>query len=254
MLIHSSWILTVADPTPLPRTYALELIKELHRRLGLEMENDAIPTISYSGLVGHYTSSQDFLIFHPDQFYQLSLCGLNENASKAIAHLDLGSTLEFLGATFHVCDRQDHISSYDQLYHTLVAAEPEPTRQFDLKFLTPTTFSQGRTTLPLPMPTLMFRSWLERWNKFAPVYLGSDELIEYLGEAIVLTRHRVQSRTFSVNQHWINGYTGEVRLQALNRMDALVANVANLLINYSEFAGTGTKTRLGMGKTQLGKL
>jgi CRISPR-associated endoribonuclease Cas6 len=219
--------------------------------MGLEMGNESIPSISYSGIVGHCSPVQDFLSFHTDEFYQLSLCGLNETASKAIANLDLTPTLEFLGATFNVSDRQAHISSYDQLYHTLVAAEPEPTKQFDLRFTTPTTFSQGRTTLPLPVPTMMFRSWLERWNTFAPVYLGGDELIEYLGEAIVLTRHRLQSRSFPIHSNWINGYTGEARLQVLNRMDALIANVATLLVHYSEFAGTGAKTRLGMGKTRL---
>jgi len=219
--------------------------------MGLEMGNESIPSISYSGIVGHCSPVQDFLSFHTDEFYQLSLCGLNETASKAIAKLDLTPTLEFLGATFNVSDRQAHISSYDQLYHTLVAAEPEPTKQFDLRFTTPTTFSQGRTTLPLPVPTMMFRSWLERWNTFAPVYLGGDELIEYLGEAIVLTRHRLQSRSFPIHSNWINGYTGEARLQVLNRMDALIANVATLLVHYSEFAGTGAKTRLGMGKTRL---
>jgi CRISPR-associated endoribonuclease Cas6 len=253
MLIHSTWTLTASDGAVLPRTYGLELIKELHRRMGLEMGNESIPSVSYSGIVGRCSPVQDFLSFHANEFYQLSLCGLNEAASKAIANLDLTPTLEFLGATFTVSNRQDHISSYDHLYHTLVAAEPEPTKQFDLKFTTPTTFSQGRTTLPLPVPTLMFRSWLERWNTFSPVYLGGDDLIEYLGEAIVLTRHRLQSRSFPIHSNWVYGYTGEVRLQVLNRMDALVANVATLLIHYSEFAGTGAKTRLGMGKTHLTK-
>jgi CRISPR-associated endoribonuclease Cas6 len=251
MLIYSTWTLTVSDRVVLPRTYGLELIKELHRRMGLEMANEAIPSVSYSGIVGHCSLVQDFLSFHPDEFYQLSLCGLNEAASKAIATLDLTPTLEFLGATFNVSDRQDHISSYDQLYHQLVAAEPAIHKRFDLKFTTSTAFSQGRTYLPLPVPTLMFRSWLERWNTFAPVYLGSDELIEYLSHSIVLTRHRLQSRSFQVHNSRVQGFTGEVRLQTLNRIDPLVANVANLLIHYGEFSGTGIKTRLGMGKTQL---
>jgi CRISPR-associated endoribonuclease Cas6 len=251
MLIQSTWILSTSTPIALPRTYGLELVKELHRRMGLDMGNDPIPKVSYAGITGNYSTIQDFLNFHPGEFYQLSLCGLEETTSKAIAHLTLDPTLEFLGATFQVCDRQDQISSYDQIYHRLVASEPEPPKRFDLKFTTPTAFSQGRTYLPLPVPTLMFRSWLERWNTFAPVYLGSDELIDYLSNSIVLTRHRLQSRSFQVHSSRIQGFTGEVRLQSLNRIDPLVANVANLLIHYGEFSGTGIKTRLGMGKTQL---
>lgn len=43
--------------------------------------------------------------------------------------------------------------------------------------------------------------------------------------------------------------SGSVTLQILSRTDPLLANVANLLINYAQFAGTGIKTRLGMGHT-----
>ncbi len=42
---------------------------------------------------------------------------------------------------------------------------------------------------------------------------------------------------------------GQVTLQIPYRTDALLANVANLLIQYSQYAGTGIKTRLGMGQT-----
>jgi CRISPR-associated endoribonuclease Cas6 len=31
----------------------------------------------------------------------------------------------------------------------------------------------------------------------------------------------------------------------------LLANVANLLVQYSHYAGTGIKTRLGMGQTNV---
>jgi CRISPR-associated endoribonuclease Cas6 len=42
---------------------------------------------------------------------------------------------------------------------------------------------------------------------------------------------------------------GDVTLQVLNRADPLLANVANLLVQYARFSGTGMKTRLGMGQT-----
>ncbi len=44
---------------------------------------------------------------------------------------------------------------------------------------------------------------------------------------------------------------GDVTLQIFQRADDLLANVAHLLVNYAEFAGTGMKTRLGMGQTLL---
>jgi CRISPR-associated endoribonuclease Cas6 len=251
MLIRSTWTLSLSESTALPRSYGLELVKELHQRMGLAIGDETIPSVTFSGLLGAIATSKDFLSFSPEERYQLSLCGLQESASKAIASLDLSDTLEFLGAKFQVSDREDEITSYETLYHSLVATEPEPVQRFELQFLTPTAFAQNRLYLPLPVPTLMFRSWLERWNHFAPVYLGSDELIEYLGEAVALSHHRLQTRSFQVHTNKISGYTGNARLHILSRTDPLLANVANLLIHYTKFTGTGIKTRLGMGQTQL---
>lgn len=250
MLIHSTWTLSVSEPTILPRSYSLELIKQLHQQLGLEIGNDAIPAVSYSGIIGSFSTSREFLTFHPEEFYKLSLCGLQEISAKAISNLHLSESLEFLGAKFNVINREDEITSYEELYTNLVANEPEPIRRFDLRFMTPTAFSQGGTSLPLPVPTLIFRSWLERWNNFAPVYLGSDELITYLSNAILLKNHKIQTRVWQLHRGYINGFVGDVTLQVFNRADPLLANVANLLVQYARFAGTGMKTRLGMGQTK----
>jgi CRISPR-associated endoribonuclease Cas6 len=50
---------------------------------------------------------------------------------------------------------------------------------------------------------------------------------------------------------FLSGFTGEVSLKVLSRLDPLVANVANLLVQYAQFCSTGTKTRLGMGFTTI---
>jgi CRISPR-associated endoribonuclease Cas6 len=251
MLIRSTWTLTPDHAVSLPRAHGLELSKHLHTQLHLEVGSEAVPSSAFSGLLGRCTPAQDFVQFHPEEFYQLSLCGLQEPAAKAIAELDLGNQLSFLGARFNIVNREDEVTSYEGLYHAHVASEPEPTFQFDLSFLTPTAFSQNRLYLPLPVPALMFQSWLERWNHFAPVYLGGEELIGYLGGAIALSRHRIQTRSFQVHSSRISGYMGDVTLKALSRVDPLLANVAHLLVQYATFSGTGTKTRLGMGHTSL---
>lgn len=251
MIIRSTWTLTLSEPAVLPRAYGLELVKLLHDRLGLEMGNEAIPSVTCSGIRGYYSTTKEFLTFHSNEFYNLSLCGLQETAAKEIARLDLSSSLEFLGAKFNVVNREDETTSYEQLYTTLVANEPESVRRFNLQFTTPTAFAQNRTHLPLPLPALMFRSWLERWNEFAPVYLGGDELIAYLSDAAVLKHHKIQTRSFQLPRGYITGFTGNVSLQLSYRTDPLLANVANLLIQYAQYADTGVKTRLGMGQTQV---
>jgi len=251
MLIRSTWTLSLSDAAILPRSYQLELVKQLHERLSWEMGSETIPSISYSGIIGSCSAAKDFLTFQPDEFYSLSLCGLQETSAKAIAALNLSSSLEFLGAKFDVINREDESTSYEQLYTSLVANEPEPIRRLDLHFTTPTAFAQQSIHLPLPVPALMFRSWLERWNHFASVYLGSDELIAYLSQYIILKHHQIKTRSFQLPRGYVNGFIGDVTLQVLNRADPLIANVANLLVSYARFSGTGIKTRLGMGQTEI---
>jgi CRISPR-associated endoribonuclease Cas6 len=225
LLSSSKWTLTVAEETALPRAYQLELIKLLHHQMGLSLDGE-IPNVSHSGITGHYRHTQDFLTFYPGEPYQLSLCGLQETASKEIANLDLSPKLEFLGATFEVSDRTDETTSYESLYQTLVANEPEPIQRFQLTFATPTAFAQGKTYLPLPLPSLMIRSWLERWNHFAPVYLGSTELVGYLEQAIVLTRHKLHTAPFHIHTGRVTGFKGEITLQVLNRIDPLLGKLS----------------------------
>lgn len=251
MLIRSHWTLALSEPAILPCSYRLELIKDLYKRMKLSFGETPIPNVTFSGIMGSCAVSGDFITFNSEQFYSLKLCGLQENAAKAISNLDLSDSLEFLGAKFDVVNREEEINSYENLYHNLVATEPEPVKRFHLQFSTPTAFAQNHIRLPLPVPTLMFRSWLERWNHFAPVYLGGDELMAYLTDAIALKSHKIQTRLFRLTKGYTNGFTGEVTLQVLNHTDSLLANVANLLVHYAQFTGTGMKTRLGMGRTEV---
>ncbi len=251
MIIRSTWTLTVSEPVTLPRAYGLELIKDLHRQMKLPFAKIAVPDITYSGIVGYCSTSSNFINFSPDNLYTLSLCGLNDISAKAISYMELSPYVELLGSKFNVLKREDQITSYEQLYNNFVVSEPEPNRRFNLDFITPTTFAQYKASLPLPVPYLMFRSWLERWNYFAPIYLGSDELISFLNEVIILRRHKIQTRIFKLENGFVNGFLGNVNLQISYNAEQLLANVANLLVNYAQFTGTGMKTRLGMGLTNV---
>ena len=250
MLMRSTWQLSVTEPSALPRSHHLSLVKDLHNRLDIRMGEEQIPSTTFSGILGFYDRNGDFVTFLPDQVYTLTLSGLQESSSKAIADLDLGETLDFLGASFVISDRQNEITTYENLYTELVANEPEPIRRYELYFATPTAFAQNRTHLPLPVPSLMFRSWLERWNHFAPVYLGGDDLIAYLTSYVTVTRHQIKTSTIRIHQGQCTGFTGQVTIQAIGRVDPLLINVANLLVNYAAFSGTGIKTRLSMGYTK----
>ncbi|MBP0002010.1 MAG: CRISPR system precrRNA processing endoribonuclease RAMP protein Cas6 [Cyanobacteria bacterium SID2] len=251
MLVRSTYTLTTEDTAILPRSYHLELVKRLHDRLDLALGQETIPSVTCSGLIGRCSGAQGFLEFQAGEPYQLILTGLDEGSAKAIANAEFPDTLEFLGSKFSVRDRTDERSSYEELYSLWVATEPETERRLNLEFLTPTSFSQQGSHLPLPVPALMFRSWLERWNHFAPIYLGGDELIGYLQQFVHLRYHQIKTRSFQLPRAFVTGFVGNVSLQIPYRVEPIVANVANLLARYAVFSGTGVKTRLGMGQTEL---
>ncbi len=251
MIIRSTWDLVTEDATVLPNSYCLELVKKLHKAMNLEVGKEEVPSITCSGLVGNYKSSGNLYSFMPEESYQLSLSGLNNASCEAIYSLDLGESLEFWGAKFNLVKRENKITSYEQLYTTIIAKESEPIRQFTLNFSTPTAFANQGNYLPLPIPHLIFRSWLERWNHFASIYLGGDELITYLSKSVRIKRHRLQTRNFQLPRGYIVGFTGNLVLQIPAQLEPLIANVAYLLTCYAAFASTGIKTRLGMGQTSV---
>ncbi|MCL1471653.1 CRISPR system precrRNA processing endoribonuclease RAMP protein Cas6 [Argonema antarcticum] len=69
--------------------------------------------------------------------------------------------------------------------------------------------------------------------------------------AIALSHHKIHTTTFAIQKGYVSGFIGKVTLRVLPHTDPLLANVANLLVQYSQVAGTGVKTRLGMGQTNL---
>ena len=251
MLIHSTWTLKATSTVSLPASYRIALSKFIHQQADIEFGQEAIPKTTFSGLLGRTQRADGFITFYPEEDYQMSLNGLQAASAQKIAELQLPKTLEFLGAQFEVINREDQKTSYEALYHQYVVDQAEPERQLSLSFLSPTAFSQQRTYLPLPVPTLLFRSWLERWNHFSTIYLGDQELLAYVESSVVLSRHRIQTNIFPIHNSNIGGFTGNIGLSILQRSDPLIAQVTNLLAHYAQFSGTGIKTRLGMGNTLL---
>lgn len=251
MLIKSTWTLTVNEITLLPCSYTVFLIKNLYQKMSLDFINNPIPEITFSGIIGNCKKEGNFYILFPDEKYYLSLSGLEFNASNAIQNLEFNSSLDFLGIQLDVINRENKITSYEEIYSKLVANDPHSIREYTINFLTPTAFAQGKINLPLPIPSLMFRSWLDKWNYFCNIYLGGDELTQYLSENIYFNYYKLYSRQQYIGQQKKTGFIGEVKLKIPLKVDTLLINVVNLLMNYSNYCGTGIKTRLGMGNTSF---
>ena len=66
-------------------------------------------------------------------------------------------------------------------YPELIDRAFQQRRKLKLRFLTPTSFSQGKIDLPLPLPRLVFQSYMKRFEKFYQVAFLPDfaEQVEY---------------------------------------------------------------------------
>lgn len=146
-------------------------------------------------------------------------------------------------------DAQVTHRTYDEL---LTAIEPET--YLRMAFTAPTTFRAGRLDAPLPEPGAVFRSWLSRWNDFAPPHRRMPtELLDVVHEHVAVAAiENLRTERHDLGRSSPVGFVGRVtfviaRARRLNQADVWRLNA---LADYAEFCGTGRKTTQGMGQTR----
>ena len=131
-----------------------------------------------------------------------------------------------------------------------------PPRQWQVEFTTPTTFNTGRTTegrdhhLPFPLPESLLKSWLRRWQAFAPIALPEEELLDWVRSNLAVSAYRLHTLPVREAGHLRMGCVGCLTLRALDMPPYLRAAV-DLLAAYSFYCGSGGHTAQGMGQTRL---
>lgn len=147
-------------------------------------------------------------------------------------------------------------------YTALQAAPFTPNA--DLRFVTPTAFSQGGDHhLPLPLPELMLRSWARRWNRHAPNSMEiAAETLETVCAHAALASAQIETRLADLDppspggsgsRARMVGFTGAVLLEALraNRLSDAERQVWATLTAFAPYCGTGARTLQGMGVTLI---
>lgn len=142
-------------------------------------------------------------------------------------------------------------ASYADLVQRYTLAASYRPRGIVLRFSSPTLFRLNGRDVPLPMPALVFGSYLRKWNTFSPLALP-DEARRYAEECVALGRFKLRSHLVSFEQGGKGanvGFTGEVRFRFLVG-DGYWTRVMTLLAGYAFWAGTGYRTSAGLGQTQ----
>jgi CRISPR-associated endoribonuclease Cas6 len=117
----------------------------------------------------------------------------------------------------------------------------------ELKFLSPTSFKQGRVIQPFPLPDLVFNSLLRRWNIFAPKELYFSP-VEWNA---LISAFELKTYALKMAGGAEIGAEGWVRYRFL---DPEQARIATTLAHFAEFAGVGRKTGMGMGQVIIRSL
>jgi len=114
----------------------------------------------------------------------------------------------------------------------------------NLEFLSPTSFKQGQSIQPFPLPELVFSSLWRKWNALAPTDLRLPE-IEWQS---LTAAYKLKTVALKMKGGAEIGTKGWVRYQFPNNEQA---QIATTLAHFAGFAGVGRKTALGMGQTRI---
>jgi CRISPR-associated endoribonuclease Cas6 len=122
-----------------------------------------------------------------------------------------------------------------------------PRREYRFDFVTPTAFRSGQTSVPLPLPKLIFGHYRSRWNVFAPPELRPDVPFDDLELAI--SGHDIATTCVRMSRREQIGFTGWVVL-TLRSTHAEVCTELDALAAVADYSGTGSGTPQGMGVTR----
>jgi CRISPR-associated endoribonuclease Cas6 len=159
-------------------------------------------------------------------------------------------TLQVTGA---LCDEKADPWTGTTTYEALAAAQASGSAPADrtirLHFASPTAFRSGGLTVPVPLPSLVFGSLVERWNAFSPIRL-SGEVRRFGEEMIAISRYSLHSRIMSHKNEALRiGGVGEASYRALSG-DRYWVGVMNVLARFARFSGVGVQTTTGMGQAR----
>lgn len=141
-------------------------------------------------------------------------------------------------------DRKETVQDMDSLFQQAAGTD----RRHELHFVTPTAFKSHGAYLILPSMRLVLQSSVKKWNGCFPDCQIEDEDgqgLETMAEGILCSRLRLQDGNYRLKRQIIPGFTGTLLLE--NRLSGFHAQLADALLLFAGYAGSGIKTTLGMG-------
>jgi len=138
-------------------------------------------------------------------------------------------------------------TSYQDLSAPYLLAKTQAPRSITLKFTSPTVFKSGGMHVPIPLPSLVFGSLLEKWNAFAPIAFP-PETKRYAGECLAISRYQLYTRPVPAKNHGLRvGGLGQITYVTLG-YDRYWMSLIATLADFALFSGVGAGTTMGLGQ------
>jgi CRISPR-associated endoribonuclease Cas6 len=245
------------------------LVERLH-------EPNAPRPFTVSALRGTGPGSQGQVALKPEREYWLRVTSFQPELSQRLLEKvvpALPGEVRLAETAFALkkatCDPGEHPwagqTTFEALAQEHLLGARRPDRKLTLRFASPTTFrrtagetsltdDQGRAyrvaghNVALPLPGLVFDSYLQRWNAFAPVALHPD-VKRYAQECVAISRYRLQTVLVEFGAARHVGFVGSCQFIALVH-DPYWLRLLNLLAAFAFYAGTGHRTTRGLGQTR----
>lgn len=128
--------------------------------------------------------------------------------------------------------------TYAQLYDNASGAE----RTINFTFATPTAFRQGSYDTALPSKESVFKSLLQRWNKYSGIEISLDII-----EPIFPSFFNIRTEITSDSRSKFIGCIGEISYKIMGEVEPEIIKQINAIADFALYAGVGRKTPMGMG-------
>lgn len=158
------------------------------------------------------------------------------------AHATPGARLRLGSATFHLADEPSQVfelTSWDSLQQASTVTT------WKVDFLTPTTFTRGSDSSPLPSPERLIRSLARCWDAWGP----GIEILDATRSARGILVLDVEGRTvhLTVGHRHLAGFVGTITYRVPPESTALLSPLFAL----APYAGIGAATVKGLGTVRV---
>lgn len=270
MLVSLVLTLTTDKPVRLPAhlgranySATLERLTLFDTDLGPDIHDaEGAKPLTCSSLFGNIEYRGRDAQYRRGERYWMRLTGLNERVSQTLLSAlweNKPTEWQLAGHTFQVvdafCHPQHHPWSGSTTYealaerHLLGESTAQHMNEVTLEFASPTAFKSKELQVPLPLPSLVFGSLVDRWNHFSPVAL--PEQVRNFGELAVEV-NQFDLRSVMVeqkNKSLRAGAMGTASYRA-HYQDRYWLGLYQLLADFALFSGVGIQTATGMGQTR----